>query len=248
MSDPEAIFSTFASFRLKWRSGCAPDLVLLSGARSSPSTPFVESIPALPVAGFTLSPLLLQATFSLSSVSRASTLFVWLSSKPHSITRPLFSTAHDSTLNVVYPSAPDAPPQAQYSVRSASLPFMSLVFTREDQIVAAGHDCEPILFTGDAANGWTQVKSLDAKSGQSDGPASRAGGGRLNSEAFNRFKAADSRGIAASGGGGAVPSGERNTVHQNTITLVTGYEGQPGSWTKVATSGVDGRLVVWPVA
>lgn len=124
---------------------------------------------------------------------------------------------------------------------------MSLIFTREDQIVAAGHDCEPVLFSGDATKGWSMVKSLDAKSGAADAAGSRGVGGRLNSEAFNRFKAADSRGINATAGG-AVPSGERNTIHQNTITLVTGYEGQPGHWTKVATSGVDGRLVVWPVA
>lgn len=122
------------------------------------------------------------------------------------------------------------------------------MFVREDAIVAAGHDCEPVLFQGDANSGWALVKSLDSKSGsgtQKSGAA--AGGGRLNSEAFNRFKAADTRGVSTvdgSVGGG----GERQTVHQNTITNVSGYAGQPGNWTQVATSGVDGRLVVWSVS
>lgn len=126
---------------------------------------------------------------------------------------------------------------------------MALMFTREDQIVAAGHDCEPILFTGDATRGWSLSKSLDTKTGSDGAAASRAGSGRLNSDAFNRFRAADQKGIStASSAGGASLSAERNTVHQNTITSISGYQGQPGQWSQVATSGVDGRIVVWPVA
>lgn len=91
----------------------------------------------------------------------------------------------------------------------------------------------------------------------------RAGGvGRLNNAAFNTFRQADSRGIsgaaapsppgspiAGSAGKLATAGGstERMTVHQNTITSVRAYAGQPGAVTRVSTSGVDGRLVVWPV-
>jgi actin related protein 2/3 complex subunit 1A/1B len=37
------------------------------------------------------------------------------------------------------------------------------------------------------------------------------------------------------------------TVHQNTITNVRPYEGAPGGVTRVSTSGVDGKLVIWNV-
>ena len=37
------------------------------------------------------------------------------------------------------------------------------------------------------------------------------------------------------------------TVHQNTITNVRAYEGAPGAVTRVSTSGVDGKLVIWNV-
>jgi len=99
--------------------------------------------------------------------------------------------------------------------------------------------------------------------------ASRSGVGRLNNAAFNRFKEADSRGTPTAssapgtpfspggpnlaGGvvGGAAGAGasELLTVHQNTITSVRPYEvGPNGTVTKVSTSGVDGRLVVWSVS
>ena len=98
---------------------------------------------------------------------------------------------------------------------------------------------------------------------------SRSGVGRLNNAAFNRFKEADSRGtptassapgtpfspggpnLAGGLAGGATGAGasELLTVHQNTITSVRPYEvGPNGTVTKVSTSGVDGRLVVWSVS
>lgn len=82
------------------------------------------------------------------------------------------------------------------------------------------------------------------------------------SEAFNMFRAADSRGVSSSP---AAPSSagvaagqkltsngtELLTVHQNTITSVRPYEGGGAGGqdvTKVSTTGVDGRLVIWSVS
>jgi actin related protein 2/3 complex, subunit 1A/1B len=36
-------------------------------------------------------------------------------------------------------------------------------------------------------------------------------------------------------------------VHQNTITSVRPYETKGGHVTRVSTSGVDGKLVIWSV-
>jgi actin related protein 2/3 complex, subunit 1A/1B len=150
----------------------------------------------------------------------------------------------------VYPGGP-----AVYTIRSNSLPYISLTWTSEDAIVAAGHDCQPVLFSG-SPSGWQAAGSLD----DTTAPKSSAGGarggltgsspvGRLNSAAFNTFRNADSRGLGSSPGGGAslATDTELFTVHQNTITDVRPYEGAPGAVTRVSTSGVDGKLVVWNV-
>lgn len=163
----------------------------------------------------------------------------------------LQSTGHDSTITIVYPAGP-----ASFTIRVNSLPYVTLTWTSEDAIVAAGHDCQPTLFAG-SESGWQAVGSLDDTTAPKSAGSGRSalGGaspvGRLNSAAFNTFKNADSRGIGGGPGGmgGAGGSGDTElfTVHQNTITSVRPYEGERNNVTKVSTSGVDGKLVVWNV-
>ncbi|KAF8136526.1 WD40-repeat-containing domain protein [Boletus edulis] len=130
--------------------------------------------------------------------------------------------SHDSSISIVYPRGP-----VIQSIRISTLPYES--------IVAAGHDCQPVVFSGTEA-GWGFGKST-AKGGSV---------GRLNSSAFNAFRNADTRGHA---GGVDVSAGtELLTVHQNTITSVRPFEwGSDGSVSRVSTSGVDGKLVIWNV-
>ncbi|KPV75287.1 uncharacterized protein RHOBADRAFT_31699 [Rhodotorula graminis WP1] len=177
---------------------------------------------------------------------------------------------HDSMLTVVYPSEADQPPAAVYSVNLASLPCLTLQWTSENALIAAGHDCQPLVFEGSLEGGWAQTGSLDQRTGTSTRAAAGPGAGgvgRLNrSEAFNMFRAADSRGVSSSPapaaggataapGGGALGAGQKLTssgtelltVHQNTITSVRAYSGPAGAVDRVSTTGVDGRLVVWPV-
>jgi len=176
------------------------------------------------------------------------------------------TSAHDSSISLVYPSAPGQPPAAHISVRLPSLPYLSLTFISENSLIAAGHDCQPVLYTGDES-GWALSHSLDdpATAGSRALTPSATGGrptggvGRLNNEAFNRFKQADSRGqtgppvpgakpSAASGGAAVGPDGLLLTVHQNSITWVDAYEwGANGEVSKVSTAGRDGKLVIWPV-
>jgi actin related protein 2/3 complex subunit 1A/1B len=159
----------------------------------------------------------------------------------------------------VYPSGP------QIVIRSPSLPYVSLTFISESQLIAAGHDCQPVVFAG-SDGGWALDHSLDdpAAAGAGAKPLTPsatgrvAGPGRLNTEAFNRFRQADSRGASSTSTGssatkapGAIataPDGSLLTVHQNTITSVQPYEwSQNGDVSKVATAGRDGRLVIWNV-
>lgn len=164
---------------------------------------------------------------------------------------------HDSSVSIVYPSGPEQAPQAVHNVRLPNLPFLSLIFSSENSIIGAGHDYDPIQLTGDLNSGWVVNKSLDDPSSRAHAPsasAARAGGpGRLaSSAAFQTFRQADSRGISSAGSGGVavgtsnVKGGERNTAHQNTITSIRAYEGQfSAEVTKISTSGLDGRIVVW---
>jgi len=152
--------------------------------------------------------------------------------------------SHDSTVSIVYSGGGPA----VVTVKMSTLPLVALAWTAEDALVAAGHDCQPLVFSGNES-GWRLVGSLDDTSAPKSAisPASRLGGGpgRLNSTAFNTFKNADSRGIGGASGGAASSESELFTVHQNTITSVRAYEGVPGAVTKVSTTGVDGKLVIW---
>ena len=47
--------------------------------------------------------------------------------------------AHDSTITVVYPNGPDQAPLAVVSVSTQLLPFMSLIWNGESEIIAAGY-------------------------------------------------------------------------------------------------------------
>ncbi|ODN76860.1 hypothetical protein, variant [Cryptococcus amylolentus CBS 6039] len=172
--------------------------------------------------------------------------------------------AHDASISVVYPSAPGSPPSAHVVLRLPSLPFTVLTFTSESTLIAAGHDCQPMVFSG-SPEGWAFSHSLDDPSSGGSRPltpsatGSRSGGvGRLgNNEAFNLFKAADSKGQRGPAPPGAPTSagltpvgsdGLLTTVHQNTITWLDAYEwAANGDVPKVSTAGKDGRLVVWPV-
>ena len=142
-----------------------------------------------------------------------------------------------------------------------TLPLVTLVWTSEESIVAAGHECQPFVFSGNAQSGWQLVGSLDDPNSNKASGGSRSGFGgapspvgRLQSSAFNTFRNADSRGISSSPGSpisGPGGSGESElfTVHQNTITNIRAYESVgSGQVTKVSTSGVDGKLVVWDVS
>lgn len=132
---------------------------------------------------------------------------------------------------------------------------MTLAWTSEEAIVAAGHDCQPFVFSGNAA-GWQLVGTLDdPNANKAGGARSGFGGaspvGRLQSSAFNTFRNADSRGISNVPGSPTTSNATESelfTVHQNTITSVRAYDGVPGNVTKVSTTGVDGKLVIWDVS
>jgi len=165
--------------------------------------------------------------------------------------------SHDSTVTIVYPGS-----GAMLTVKSITLPHVTLTWTSENAFVAAGHDCQPILYKG-SEQGWAADGSLDDTTAPKAGgsgllpKAATSGVGRLNSAAYNTFRNADIRGQTGvprpgspttPGSGGGNTESELLTVHQNTITSIRPYDGVPGgNVSKVVTTGVDGKLVIWDV-
>ncbi|KAJ9053070.1 ARP2/3 actin-organizing complex subunit Sop2 [Entomophthora muscae] len=134
-------------------------------------------------------------------------------------------SGHDSSVNIAYPDS-----QTLQAVRCSSLPFLSLLFVNESKIVAAGHDCAPVIFEG-SEQGWSQTKSLDTgKEKKSSSVVS----------AFNKFKSIDSHGTAEEA------DTSLNTIHQNIINDLRPYESAgDGILTCVSSSGLDGKIIVW---
>ena len=50
-------------------------------------------------------------------------------------------TGHDSSITIVYPSAPEQPPRAMINISTQLLPFTSLIWNGESEIIAAGYVC-----------------------------------------------------------------------------------------------------------
>jgi actin related protein 2/3 complex subunit 1A/1B len=151
--------------------------------------------------------------------------------------------SHDSTICIIHPEGP-----VIHRIMMQTLPLVTLVWTSEDTIVAAGHDCRLRVFSG-SPNGWQEIGTLDDATAPKS-PESRFGGGsptvgRLKTGAFATFRDADTRGQSTSSS--PVADTKMNTIHQNTITSVRPYEHKGGNVSKVSTSGVDGMLVIWDV-
>lgn len=129
--------------------------------------------------------------------------------------------AHDSSITVVYPSAPDQPPRAVVSISTQLLPFMSLIWNGEAEIIAAGYDCEAFRFRGGEA-GWQLAGTLEAE-------ARTAMGDAREESALNMFRQMDLKGKAKD-------DTQLKTVHQNTINTLRAYESSGGRVTKFSST------------
>ncbi|KAK4186456.1 WD40-repeat-containing domain protein [Podospora australis] len=141
--------------------------------------------------------------------------------------------AHDSSITVVYPSAPEQPPRAVVTINTQLLPFMSLIWNGEAEIIAAGYDCEAFKFKGNEG-GWQLSGTVEQKSRPG------MGGDQREESALNMFKQMDLKGKVKD-------DTQLKTVHQNTITMIRPYQTNGDAVTKFSSSGVDGRIVVWTV-
>ncbi|KAI8582680.1 hypothetical protein K450DRAFT_226404 [Umbelopsis ramanniana AG] len=133
---------------------------------------------------------------------------------------------HDSSINIAYPSADGNP--TVVTVVTPSLPYLSLIWANDRQIVAAGHDCAPVLFETSDNQDWHLTGSLDENKKKTS----------ISTSVLSRFKTMDSRGSSDN-------DTDLNTIHQNTILQVRPYSGSPDQVAQFSTAGVDGKIVIW---
>jgi actin related protein 2/3 complex subunit 1A/1B len=143
--------------------------------------------------------------------------------------------AHDSTLTVVYPNGADQPPKAILSVTTQLLPFSSLIWSSESEIIAAGYvcftprgiklitnnrqDCQAYKLQGNTG-GWQLAGTVESKG--NPGATSR------DDSALNMFKQMDLKGKTKD-------DTKLNTVHQNTISTIRVYDGEADHVTKFSS-------------
>ncbi|CAG8757749.1 18538_t:CDS:2 [Dentiscutata erythropus] len=132
-------------------------------------------------------------------------------------------SGHDSQICIAYAGG------ETQNIRTTGLPYLSLLWITEEKLIAAGHECVPVLFEKQGQQ-WKFSKVIDV------------GKKKVATEAtaFNRFHDWDSKGIREGS-----KETELNTVHQNTITSIRPYQGSRHDISYFSSSGIDGKLVVW---
>ncbi len=112
-------------------------------------------------------------------------------------------------------------------LKMSALPYLNLLWLDESRLVGVGHAPNPQLFSR-AGGRWAAAAKLDKAEDKS----------AAKSDAKSKFQALEKTGQEARDASLA-------TKHQNCIRTVTGFEGQRGAWIQIATTGIDGKLIVW---
>ncbi|XP_049428956.1 actin-related protein 2/3 complex subunit 1B [Epinephelus fuscoguttatus] len=138
-------------------------------------------------------------------------------------------TSHDSTVSV----AEGGKTSTVNSLSSETLPLLCVTFITENSLVAAGHDCYPVLFVYDGA------KASLTFGGKLDVPKQAA---QKGISARERFQNLDRRASETQS-----TDKDLNTLHKNSISQISVLEGGRNQCTKFCTTGMDGGMGIWDV-
>uniref|UniRef100_A0A3P9C2I6 Actin related protein 2/3 complex, subunit 1B n=2 Tax=Haplochromini TaxID=319058 RepID=A0A3P9C2I6_9CICH len=138
-------------------------------------------------------------------------------------------TSHDSTLCV----SEGGKNGTLTSLSSETLPLLCVTFITENSLVAAGHDCYPVLFVYDGAKGSLTF------GGKLDVPKQAA---QKGISARERFQNLDRRASETQN-----TDKDLNTLHKNSISQISVLEGGRNQCTKFCTTGMDGGMGIWDV-
>ncbi|KAG4305200.1 hypothetical protein PORY_001370 [Pneumocystis oryctolagi] len=140
-------------------------------------------------------------------------------------------TAHSSSITIVYPSGNESPPVI-FTINISQLPYVTLVWINEFEIVFAGYSCQLACFRGNI-NGWKFIGEIDGSQSKSQVDDSE---NYTFNTLKNSFRDMDLKGNSE--------NMSLSTVHQNTITELRIYQKNETSIT-LSSSGIDGKLVIW---
>ncbi|RWS10321.1 actin-related protein 2/3 complex subunit 1A-like protein [Dinothrombium tinctorium] len=141
--------------------------------------------------------------------------------------------SHDSTVSVVDANRG----MAVVTVKTRYLPYLTCIWSSNNFIVTAGHDCCPMLFKYEESCAKLEFIDKIDKSQRKEVDGFSA---------MKKFQNMDKRAIrelefnGAAGGDSLL-----ETVHQNTIKEIRVYESKGSTVEKISTVGLDGKLVLW---
>jgi len=136
---------------------------------------------------------------------------------------------HDSSVSVVN-AAND---NAIATVKTQFLPYTSCSWTSPSNIVVAGFDCSPMLFSYDSSGSLRFVAKLDESNKQQ---------ATSKFNALKHFKNLDSQKLDSTQ---ETNETTLSTQHQNTITQLCLFTGNKANCSKISTVGIDGQLIFW---
>ena len=138
---------------------------------------------------------------------------------------------HDSSFHVV--NFDSGTPVIQ-SIRYNVLPCISVLYTSENCILAAGYDFNPLVFQSSAGT-WKYDRMLEVKK---EAVATSSNSSVSAARALFQNKA--SRGQDA-----GAKTDTLWTSHTNTITGMQNMSAGDGNVTAISSSSLDGSIVVW---
>ncbi|XP_035757238.1 actin-related protein 2/3 complex subunit 1B-like [Egretta garzetta] len=123
-------------------------------------------------------------------------------------------------------------PRSVASLCTETLPLLAVTFITENSLVAAGHDCYPMLFTYEESQGVLTF------GGKLDLPKQSSQRGLTARERFqNLDKKASSDTTNAT----------LDTLHKNSISQISVLAGGKANCSQFCTTGMDGGMSIWDV-
>ncbi|CDO95808.1 unnamed protein product [Kluyveromyces dobzhanskii CBS 2104] len=121
------------------------------------------------------------------------------------------------------------------------LPFNSLCWINDHEILAAGFSNHPVLFS-EGSKGWEVSKILDRPPKANEKPLLSTGnddeeGTNFGMSALRKFKELDLK--------GKVSQQEEKSTHENSITELAPYAESNNNITQVSSVALDGKLVIY---
>uniref|UniRef100_A0A8C9EUN5 Actin-related protein 2/3 complex subunit n=1 Tax=Pavo cristatus TaxID=9049 RepID=A0A8C9EUN5_PAVCR len=136
--------------------------------------------------------------------------------------------SHDSTLCL----ADANKKMAVASLCTETLPLLAVTFITESSLVAAGHDCYPMLFTYEEGPGTLSF------GGKLDVPKQSSQRGLTARERFQNLDKKASSDMA---------NAALDTVHKNSISQISVLAGGKANCSQFCTTGMDGGMSIWDV-